>query len=855
MSVHSTDHHPAAINPTVTNSQSAIVFLLDNLPDVQTLTAAAPAGSTVVLLDGSGNALQQMADYLATLPPASVDAIHLLSHGSAGSLQLGSLTLTADNLNESEDLLRQIGGALTTDADILLYGCSVADGTSGVDFIQRLAQATGADVAASDDATGAAEKGGDWVLESRVGTVEAGGLTVYNFDGVLALPGAHSGTVSGQVFLGGDYIELGISTVGSFGTTVSKPADFYGTASSTQVGMSNDADGYGVGTDLRIDYFLPGSPEERWAIGYNGSSYGGFSAKNGNSGTATTLTGTSVTNNSSGNTLSATFDTTVQSTLDVTQVHTFQVSDKYFKTTVTITNVSGSTLTDVRFMRSFDPDNTVYKGGSYTTVNKVENTYAVDGKAVVSATSQAGDAYNTAAGSTAKILFFSSDPRAYGSNFGFSNSNPYAAPEQAKNYTTTSDSAIAITFKLGTLAAGASATFEYYTSLDTADIATTVAAIEAASNPAPTFTAFAAPIDTTNEDTQVELTFAELAAQGDEADKMPDPARVGQLTTGTVNAFVVTSVKTGSLKIGTDAGSATAWNPGTNDVIDATHQAYWTPAANANNTENGNTALNAFDVKARDTDGLLSSSAVTAQVNVTAVNDAPVIASAGTNVTLAAVNEDQVTINGATVSTLVGPRFTDVDAGSSMGGIIIVGDTSTAGQGVWKYSFNGTDWFAVGTVAANNGLALPSTAKLAFFPTANWNGTPGGLTAYITDDLYSGGYTADGASPNMETNLSASGVSTNTVNIVTTVNSINDLPEFTSDPGAASLTETSGWDDAVNVDPDEVEVASGFLTGTLTGTDVEGAVSFGIRGGSVSGDTVTKAGFYGSLTLNTSTNA
>ena len=162
MSVHSTDHHPAVINPTVTNPQSAIVFLLDNLPDVQTLAAAAPAGSTLVLLDGSGNALQQMADYLAALPPASVDAVHLLSHGSAGSLQLGSLTLKADNLNESEDLLRQIGGALTTDADILLYGCSVADGTSGVDFIQRLAQATGADVAASDDTTGSNRIG--WLM-------------------------------------------------------------------------------------------------------------------------------------------------------------------------------------------------------------------------------------------------------------------------------------------------------------------------------------------------------------------------------------------------------------------------------------------------------------------------------------------------------------------------------------------------------------------------------------------------------------------------------------------------------------------------------------------------------------------
>ena len=32
--------------------------------------------------------------------------------------------------------------------------------------------------------------------------------------------------------------------------------------------MSNDADGFNTGQDLRIDYFLPGTPEERWIVGF-----------------------------------------------------------------------------------------------------------------------------------------------------------------------------------------------------------------------------------------------------------------------------------------------------------------------------------------------------------------------------------------------------------------------------------------------------------------------------------------------------------------------------------------------------------------------------------------------------------
>lgn len=828
------------------SSPTAVYFIDAGLRDLDTLLAGLPAGAEVVLLDPAQDGLAQM---LAALDGRSgIDALHILTHGAPGQIQLGNAQLDASTLPAAGTSLQALGEHLSADADILFYGCDVAATDDGQALIGQIAELTGADVAASTDLTGASRLGGDWELEASSGTIEASvAIDSAGLQDYAATLAAHSGTVSGQVFLGGDYIELGISNVGSFGTTVSAPGGFYGTASTTQVGMSNDADGYGTGKDLRIDYFLPGSPEERWAVGYNGSSYGGFSAKNGNSGNATTLSGTSVTNNTSGNTLSATFDTTVQNTLDVTQVHTFQVSDKYFKTTVTIKNVSGSPLTDVRYMRSFDPDNTVFKGGDYTTINKVENTFGDDGKSVVSATSKA-DSYSAEAGSTAKILFFSSDPRAYASNFGFSNSNPYSAPVQAKGYTTTSDSAIAITFKLGTLAAGASATFDYYTSLDTADVSTTIAKIEAASNPAPTFTEFAAPIDTTNEDFQVELTFAELAAQGNEADQMPDPDNVGSLKAGTVTAFVVTNIKTGNLKIGADAGSATAWNPGTNDVIDATHKAYWTPAVNANNTENGNTAINAFDVKARDTDGLLSSTAVTAKVNVTAVNDAPVIASAGTNISLIGVNEDQASITGAAVSALVGPRFTDVDAGASMGGIIIVGDTSTAEEGSWKYSTNGTDWFAVGTVSAASGLALPSTAKLAFFPKADWHGTPGGLTVHVTDNLYAGDYTS-GDTRDMETTLAASGVSASTVNIVTTVNSINDLPTITSAQGAASLTETNAWDTSATT-------ASGALIGTLTGDDVEDgtSVSFTIRGGTTEDSSVSKAGFYGSLTLDTATN-
>ena len=52
----------------------------------------------------------------------------------------------------------------------------------------------------------------------------------------------------------------------------------------------------------------------------------------------------------------------------------------------------------------------------------------------------------------------------------------------------------------------------------------------------PTLTLMAAPVDTVAEDTQVQVTFAEIAAQGDEFD-----------VDGSVTAFVVKSVTSGTL--------------------------------------------------------------------------------------------------------------------------------------------------------------------------------------------------------------------------------------------------------------------------------------------------------------------
>lgn len=160
-----------------------IIFIDSRVSDYQSLLDSLTAPYDVFVLDADKDGLSQMADYLQG--QADLDAIHVISHGSPAALYLGDSVLNAATLAFYADHLASIGRALTASGDILLYGCNVAEGEAGGQFVESLALATGADVAASTDLTGGAELGGDWVLEQIVGEVAELGLSAEGFSGLL----------------------------------------------------------------------------------------------------------------------------------------------------------------------------------------------------------------------------------------------------------------------------------------------------------------------------------------------------------------------------------------------------------------------------------------------------------------------------------------------------------------------------------------------------------------------------------------------------------------------------------------------------------------------------------------------
>lgn len=128
-----------------------------NVDDIPTLVDGVLAGAKVLVLDSETDSIEQITH---ALTKETFNSLHIVSHGAPGVLYLGNNPLTIDNLNHYSYLLQEWGVP-----EILLYGCNVAAGDAGSEFIEQLHQLTGAEIAASRTKTGNSALGGDWNLE------------------------------------------------------------------------------------------------------------------------------------------------------------------------------------------------------------------------------------------------------------------------------------------------------------------------------------------------------------------------------------------------------------------------------------------------------------------------------------------------------------------------------------------------------------------------------------------------------------------------------------------------------------------------------------------------------------------
>ena len=124
----------------------------------------------VIMLERERDGIEQISTLLQGYD--NVGAMHIISHGSDGSIQLGNTSLTADRLQQNSLGIALWANAFSESGDILIYGCDLAASEVGQNLIDELGALTLTDVAASEDLTGDASQGGDWDLEYRAGDIE-----------------------------------------------------------------------------------------------------------------------------------------------------------------------------------------------------------------------------------------------------------------------------------------------------------------------------------------------------------------------------------------------------------------------------------------------------------------------------------------------------------------------------------------------------------------------------------------------------------------------------------------------------------------------------------------------------------
>jgi autotransporter-associated beta strand protein len=286
---------PAVQADPAQQQRTEVLFVENNVADYQTLINNAKPGSEVHVLDASQDGLAQMAQILDGR--SGIDAIHVISHGAEGTLSLGSVSITSANTVDYMAQLTEIGQTLSADGDILLYGCNTGRGGAGISLMMRLSELTGADIAASTDDTGTAALGGDWILETQVGQVEASVMAPSadaNYQGLLAV----------------SFSQLTLGSNPFNGITISTAGDYI-------VGDFN--------TDGAIDMRIYNGSAE---VTYLNNGTGTFASV---SGAGDPLNGIAMSFNSHGNTTVADFD--ADGDVDIVWYNTGTTAFRYFQNT------------------------------------------------------------------------------------------------------------------------------------------------------------------------------------------------------------------------------------------------------------------------------------------------------------------------------------------------------------------------------------------------------------------------------------------------------------------------------------------------------------------------------------------
>ncbi|MEG4535427.1 DUF4347 domain-containing protein, partial [Microcoleus sp. D2_18a_D3] len=147
-----------------------LVCIDPRVENYQHLASGVKPGTEIIVLDQTLDGVEQITEILAKR--SLIASLQIVAHGNEASVQLGSTVLKNENLPKYDRHLQQWRKAFSEKADILLLACRVGAGKSGIAFVRKLRELTGANIAASNSLIGSAKLGGKWQLNVTAGRVK-----------------------------------------------------------------------------------------------------------------------------------------------------------------------------------------------------------------------------------------------------------------------------------------------------------------------------------------------------------------------------------------------------------------------------------------------------------------------------------------------------------------------------------------------------------------------------------------------------------------------------------------------------------------------------------------------------------
>jgi hypothetical protein len=116
------------VDAGVDNYQQLVDDILGN--------ADADRNIEVVVLDQDKDGIEEISEFLAGRD--DLDAVHIISHGDDGSIQLGNTDLNEATLEHNNLKIALWANSFAETGDILIYGCNLAETEAGQSLIERI---------------------------------------------------------------------------------------------------------------------------------------------------------------------------------------------------------------------------------------------------------------------------------------------------------------------------------------------------------------------------------------------------------------------------------------------------------------------------------------------------------------------------------------------------------------------------------------------------------------------------------------------------------------------------------------------------------------------------------------------